>query len=79
MTDVAAIASAQDMETRKSAHCLRKQSNIDEEEIRVTFDQRHKFLLLALEHYLKGLKDCNDQDLLIFRAVPYINCFSYFK
>ncbi len=64
-----------DVDVRRSVAVLTRQSAIDTEEIRTVSEEKKKFLLLSLRHYLKGLKDSNEQDLLVFRAV----CNAYFR
>ncbi|ODN04229.1 Serine-protein kinase ATM [Orchesella cincta] len=58
-----------DLDSRRSAQIIRKQSSYDDEEINYIYKQRTEFLMLALRHYLRGLKASHEQDLLIFRAI----------
>lgn len=74
--DLAAVVGQSiDIDLRRSAQTLKKQSDIDQDEIIAIALEKKKFLLLALQHYLKGLRDSNEHDLLVFRAV----CFLYLK
>jgi hypothetical protein len=67
---MASVASSNaDIEIRRSLLVLKKQSTIDQDELDTVVQEKKRFLLLALRHYLRGLKDSNDQDLQVFRAV----------
>ncbi|CAL8069908.1 unnamed protein product [Orchesella dallaii] len=63
------MKNAVDLDSRRSVLIIKKQSNYDDEEINYIYNEKSKFLLLALRHYLRGLKASHEQDLLIFRAI----------
>lgn len=66
-----------DPDSRKSSHIIKRQSNYDMEEIHYIHVEQRKFLILALRHYLRGLKTSSEHDLLIFRAVRSISLHFY--
>lgn len=60
-------------DNRKCAVIMQRHSANDDEEIKFIKRDMKKFLTLALQHYLRGLKMSNEHDLLIFRAVRELN------